>query len=63
MFQSSIVKFTFWVFFVIIFYNLLIKLAIFAGLDEFVSKMYIFWFSVILFFISVLIPNKIDLNS
>jgi len=46
----------------LLFYNLLIKLVVFIGLDEFMSRMYIFWISIILLFISILNVEKIDLN-
>jgi len=36
---------------------------VFIGLDEFMTRMYIFWISIILLFISILNVEKIDLNS
>jgi len=62
MFQDSLSKIILWIFFLILFYNLLIKIITFIGIDEYLSKMYIYWFIVILLFISVLSTNKIDLN-
>ena len=62
MFQDSLSKIILWIFFLILFYNLLIKIITFIGIDEYLSKMYIYWFIVILLFMSVLSTNKIDLN-
>jgi hypothetical protein len=62
MFQDSLSKIILWILFLILFYNLLIKIITFIGIDEYLSKMYIYWFIVILLFISVLSTNKIDLN-
>lgn len=63
MFESSVVKMVFWIMFIFLFYNLFIKLVVFIGLDEFMCRMYIFWISIILLFISILNVEKIDLNS
>ena len=63
MFESSAVKIVFWIMFIFLFYNLFIKLVVFIGLDEFMCRMYIFWISIILLFISILNVEKIDLNS
>lgn len=62
MFQDSLSKIILWILFLILFYNLLIKIITFIGIDEYLSKMYIYWFIVILLFISVVSTNKIDLN-
>jgi hypothetical protein len=62
MFKDSLSKIILWILFLILFYNLLIKIITFIGIDEYLSKMYIYWFIVILLFISVLSTNKIDLN-
>ena len=62
MFQDSLSKIILWILFLILFYNLLIKIITFIGIDEYLSKMYIYWFIVILLFMSVLSTNKIDLN-
>jgi len=63
MFQDSLSKIILWILFLIFFYNLLIKIITFIGLDEYLSRMYIYWFTVILLFISVISTNKIDLNN
>ena len=62
MFQDSLSKIILWILFLILFYNLLIKIITFIGIDEYLSKMYIYWFIVILLFMSVISTNKIDLN-
>jgi hypothetical protein len=61
MFKDSLSRLTGWIFFVILFYNVLTNIIMFLGIDEYVSKMYIFWFSVLLLLISIA-PTKIDLN-
>jgi hypothetical protein len=62
MFKDSLSKIILWIFFLILFYNLLIKIITFIGVDEYISRMYIYWFMVILLFISVISTNKIDIN-
>jgi len=62
MFKDSLSKIILWIFFLILFYNLLIKIITFIGIDEYISRMYIYWFMVILLFISVISTNKIDIN-
>ena len=54
MFQDSLSKIILWMLFLLFFYNLIIKIIIFIGVDEFLSRMYVFWFTVILLFISVI---------
>ena len=62
MFGDSLSKIILWIFFLILFYNLLIKIITFIGLDEYLSRMYVYWFMIILLFMSILNPNKIDLK-
>lgn len=57
MFKDSLSKIILWILFLIFFYNLIIKIIVFIGVDEFLSKMYVFWFTVILLFISVITTN------
>lgn len=54
MFQDSLSKIILWMLFLLFFYNLIIKIIIFIGVDEFLSRMYVFWLTVILLFISVI---------
>lgn len=54
MFQDSLSKIILWMLFLLFFYNLIIKIIIFIGIDEFLSRMYVFWLTVILLFISVI---------
>ena len=63
MFEDSLSKIILWILFLIFFYNLLIKIITFIGLDEYLSRMYIYWFTVVLLFISVITTKKIDLNN
>lgn len=62
MFGDSLSKIILWILFLIVFYNLLIKIITFIGIDEYLSRMYVYWFIIILLFISILSPNKIDLK-
>lgn len=54
MFQDSLSKIILWMLFLLFFYNLIIKIIIFIGVDEYLSRMYVFWLTVILLFISVI---------
>ena len=58
MFKDSLSKIILWIFFLLFFYNLIIKIIVFIGVDEFLSRMYVFWFTVILLFISVITTNE-----
>jgi hypothetical protein len=62
MFRDSLSKIILWIFFLILFYNVLINIITFIGIDEYLTRMYVFWMVIILLFVSILSPNKIDLN-
>lgn len=62
MFRDSLSKIILWIFFLILFYNVLINIITFIGIDEYLTRMYVFWMIIILLFMSILSPNKIDLN-
>jgi hypothetical protein len=60
MFEDSLSRIIGWILFLILFYNVLINIIVFLGVDEYISKMYVYWGSVLLLFITI-VPNKIDL--
>jgi len=62
MFEDSLSKLVLWILFLILFYNVILNIIIFIGLDEYLARMYIFWVVVILLFASIISNNKIDLN-
>jgi|AntAceMinimDraft_13_1070369.scaffolds.fasta_scaffold04254_5 hypothetical protein len=57
MFESSIARLILWVLFLILIYNVLIDIITFLGLDAHISRMYVYWFSVLLFFISIIVTS------
>ena len=62
MFEDSLSKLVLWILFLILFYNVILNIITFIGLDEYLARMYIFWMVVILLFASIISNNKIDLN-
>jgi hypothetical protein len=40
--------------FIILIYNVLIQIITFMGLDAYISRMYVYWAAVLLFFISII---------
>jgi hypothetical protein len=54
MFESSLARLIIWVLFIILIYNVLIQIITFMGLDAYISRMYVYWAAVLLFFISII---------